>query len=142
MRKNRYDALVFSVKKEKPAGYQVALPLGETVLIPEMGLNITAWTGEKEELLPEDRKCFDFDKVKGELSCRTRRTGDYISLKNGRKKIKDLFIDEKIPREEREIFPLIAVGEEVLWAVGLRASERHQPDEGTKEYLYVRIEKA
>ena len=116
--------------------------MGETVLIPEMGLNITAWTGEKEELLPEDTKCFDFDKVKGELSCRTRRTGDYISLKNGRKKIKDLFIDEKIPREEREIFPLIAVGEEVLWAVGLRASERHQPDEGTKEYLYVRIEKA
>ena len=139
---NRYDALVFSVKKEKTAGYQVALPLGETVLIPEMGLNIMAWTGEKEELLPEDRKCFDFDKVEGELSCRTRRTGDFISLKNGRKKIKDLFIDEKIPREEREIFPLIAVGEEVLWAVGLRASERHQPDEGTKEYLYVRIEKA
>ena len=139
---NRYDALVFSVKKEKPVGYQVALPLGETVLIPEMGLNITAWTGEKEELLPEDTKCFDFDKVKGELSCRTRRTGDYISLKNGRKKIKDLFIDEKIPREEREIFPLIAVGEEVLWAVGLRASERHQPNEHTKKYLYIRIEKA
>ncbi|MBQ8733987.1 MAG: tRNA lysidine(34) synthetase TilS [Anaerotignum sp.] len=139
---NRYDALVFSVKKEKPAGYQVALPLGETVLIPGMGLNIMAWTGEKEELLPEDTKCFDFDKVKGELSCRTRRTGDYISLKNGRKKIKDLFIDEKIPREEREIFPLIAVGEEVLWAVGLRASERHQPNEHTKKYLYIRIEKA
>ena len=139
---NRYDALVFSVKKEKPAGYQVALPLGETVLIPGMGLNIMAWTGEKEELLPEDTKCFDFDKVKGELSCRTRRTGDFISLKNGRKKIKDLFIDKKIPREEREIFPLIAVGEEVLWAVGLRASERHQPNEHTKKYLYIRIEKA
>ena len=139
---NRYDALVFSVKKEKPAGYQVALPLGETVLIPGMGLNIMAWTGEKEELLPEDTKCFDFDKVEGELSCRTRRTGDFISLKNGRKKIKDLFIDKKIPREEREIFPLIAVGEEVLWAVGLRASERHQPNEHTKKYLYIRIEKA
>ena len=65
-----------------------------------------------------------------------------ISLKNGRKKIKDLFIDEKIPRNERETVPLIAVGEEVLWAVGLRVSEKYQPDENTEKYLYVKIEKA
>ena len=63
-------------------------------------------------------------------------------MKNGRKKIKDLFIDEKVPRKEREIFPLVAVGAEVLWAVGLRVSEKHQPDENTKKYLYIRIEEA
>ena len=65
-----------------------------------------------------------------------------ISLKNGRKKIKDLFIDEKIPRNESETFPLIAVREEVLWAVGLRVSEKYQLDEYTKKYLFVKTEKA
>lgn len=139
---NRYDRLVLTIKKEKAEGYQYALPLGKTVFISEIGLRITAWAGEKDELLSEETKCFDFDKISGELFCRSRKTGDVISLKNGRKKIKDLFIDEKIPRNEREIFPLIAAGEETLWAVGLRVSECHQPDENTKKYLYIRIEKA
>ena len=139
---NRYDMLVLTMKKEKTEGYQYALPLGETVFISEIGFNIMVWTGEKRELLSEDTKCFDFDKIHGELFCRSRKTGDVISIKNGRKKIKDLFIDEKIPRNERETFPLITVGEEVLWAVGLRVSEKYQPDENTEKYLYVKIEKA
>ena len=139
---NRYDLLVLTMKKEKTEGYQYALPLGERVFVPETGLNFTAWTGEKRELLSENMKCFDFDKIHGALFCRSRKTGDIISMKNGRKKIKDLFIDEKIPRNERETFPLITVGEEVLWAVGLRVSEKYQPDENTEKYLYVKIEKA
>ncbi|WP_458407954.1 tRNA lysidine(34) synthetase TilS [Anaerotignum sp.] len=139
---NRYDVLVLSRKKEKAEGYQSALPLGETVVIAEAGIAVTAWTGEKAESVSENTKCFDYDKVDGELFCRSRKTGDFISMKHGRKKIKDLFIDEKVPREERERVPLIAVGEEVLWAVGLRVSEKYQPDENTKKYLYIRIEKA
>lgn len=139
---NRYDALVLSLKKEKAEGYQVALPLGKTVTVSEVGLKVTAWTDGKMEFLPDDMKCFDYDKIKGELSCRTRKTGDFIALKMGRKKMKDLFIDEKVPRTKRETLPLIVVGEEVLWAVGLRLSEAHRPDENTKKYLYVKIEKA
>lgn len=139
---NCYDALVLSAKQEKAEGCHHALPLGETIVLSEQGLTVTAWTGGKVTSLPDDTKCFDFDLVKGELSCRTRKTGDFISLKNGRKKIKDLFIDEKVPRKERETIPLIAVGEEILWAFGLRVSEKYQPDENTENYLYVRIEKA
>ena len=139
---NRYDALVLSPKREKAEGYQYALFVDETVVIPEGGISVTLWLSETYVGNTDDTKCFDFEKLNGELSCRTRKTGDFIPMKNGRKKIKDLFIDEKVPRKEREIFPLIAVGEEVLWAVGLRVSERHQPDENTKNYLYVKIEKA
>ncbi len=139
---NRYDVLVLTMKKERAEGYRYLLPLGESVFVSEIGLRITAWAGEKDELLSEETKCFDFDKISGELFCRSRKTGDVISLKIGRKKIKDLFIDEKIPRNERETFPLITVGEEVLWAVGLRVSEKYQPDENTEKYLYVKIEKA
>lgn len=139
---NRYDALVLSMKKEKADGYCYALLLGETAAILEAGFTVTAWTEGKPESLSDDTKCFDFDKISGELSCRTRKTGDYIPLKTGRKKVKDLFIDEKVPRNERDILPLIAVGQEVLWAVGLRTSETHKPDETTKTYLYIQVKKA
>ena len=139
---NRYDTLVLSQKREKEEGYQYALFMNETVMIPEGGISVTVWLSEIYTGISDDTKCFDFDKIGTELFCRTRKTGDFIPMKNGRKKIKDLFIDEKVPRKERETFPLITAGEEVLWAVGLRVSERHQPEEKTKKYLYVKIEKA
>jgi len=138
---NRYDALVLSLQKEKAEGYQYDLPLGGTAVIPEAGISVHVWISE-EKVTEKNTNCFDFDKSKGGLSCRTRKTGDFIAVKNGRKKIKDLFIDEKVPRTERAVLPLIAMGEEVLWAVGLRVSEAYQPDENTKKYLCIRIEKA
>ena len=139
---NRYDALVLSLNQEKQEGYRYALFMDETVMIPEANISVTIWLSETHAGNTDDTKCFNFDQVNGDLSCRTRKTGDFISMKNGRKKIKDLFIDEKVPRNERETLPLITAGEEVLWAVGLRVSEKYQPDENTKKYLYIRIEKA
>ena len=139
---NRYDLLVLSLKKEQVEGYQYPLMVGEKTDIPERGISVSLWVSDRYEKESDDTKCFDFDKCGGDFFCRTRKTGDVISLKKGRKKIKDLFIDEKVPREERTTFPLITAGEEVLWAVGLRVSEKHLPDENTERYLYVRIEKA
>ena len=139
---NRYDRLVLSLKKEKAEGYQYALPLGEKISVPEKNMTVKAWVSTEKILLSADMKCFDFEKIKGELSCRTRKTGDFIALKNGRKKIKDLFIDEKVPRNERDTLPLITMGEEVLWAEGLRVSENCRSDDDTKTYLYISMKKA
>ncbi|MBR5816551.1 MAG: tRNA lysidine(34) synthetase TilS, partial [Anaerotignum sp.] len=128
---NQYDSMVFSLEKEKTEGYCYVLPVGEEIFVSEKNMTVMAWLSEKYEVDSEDTKCFDFDKVRGELFCRTRKTGDLIALKNGRKKIKDLFIDEKVPRSERDILPLIVAGEEVLWAKGLRVSENFRPDDDT-----------
>ena len=138
---NRYDVLVLSKKGEKADGYCYPLPLGERTAIPEAGIFITVWLSERQEN-GENMECFDHDKVKGELFCRTRKTGDLIRLQKGRKKIKELYIDEKVPRGERERLPLIAAGDEILWAVGLRTAQAGRPDEHTKTYLHIRTEKA
>ena len=139
---NQYDSMVFSLKKEKAEGYCYALSLDEEVFVSEKNMTVMAWLSEKYEADSEDIKCFDFDKVSGELFCRTRKTGDVISLKMGRKKIKDLFIDEKVPRNDRDILPLITVGEEVLWVNGFRVSEKFRPDADTKMYLHICMKKA
>lgn len=49
------------------------------------------------------------------LERRTRRSGDRIQLASGSKKINALLIDRKIPHEERDSLPLIALGSQVLW---------------------------
>src|SRR5699024_6213984 len=40
---------------------------------------------------------------------------------NGRKKIKDIFIDEKIPKRKRDTWPIVSTDRgEVLWLIGLK----------------------
>ena len=57
----------------------------------------------------------------------------------GNKKIKDLFIDSRIPKEERALFPLIADGNEIIWVPGLRVSEKYYVDAATKNFLCMEI---
>jgi hypothetical protein len=58
------------------------------------------------------------------LVLRTRRTGDYIRLPFGRKKLKNILIDDKIPQEQRDVLPLIALADthEIFWIAGGRRS--------------------
>lgn len=57
------------------------------------------------------------------LHIRTRKPGDRMSWSglDGSKKIKDIFIDEKIPRRKRDNWPIVTDNEgEIIWLVGLR----------------------
>lgn len=137
---NSYGTLLLSRKKEQ-SDFSYVLSIGEELRIPEAGISVLTWIGEKNIEISQDdcTKIFDYDKINQTIFCRTRQTGDFIRLKNGRKKIKELFIDEKIPREEREHYPLFAVGEEVLWIPGLRVSAAYQTDEQTVRYFYIQI---
>ena len=60
------------------------------------------------------------------LIVRTRRMGDRIAIKglNGTKKVKDVFIDKKIPLEERDTWPIVldSFGE-VVWIPGIKKSK-------------------
>ncbi|MFV0516340.1 MAG: tRNA lysidine(34) synthetase TilS [Aminipila sp.] len=54
------------------------------------------------------------------VQIRTRRQGDWIvplGMK-GTKKIQDLFVDEKVYKECRDIVPLVCIGDEVIWIIG------------------------
>lgn len=55
---------------------------------------------------------------------RPRKPGDVIHPLGapGRKKLKEFYIDKKIRREHR-LLPVVAIGNEVLWAVGAGISE-------------------
>ncbi len=110
---------------------QIAIP-GET-RVPALGVTVHASIidrepGQEMGLLnfrgSSHRAFFDYDKIKLPLYVRTRRPGDRIRPfgMEGSKKIKKLFGDLKIPREEREQVPLVASDGEIYWAVGCRRS--------------------
>ena len=82
-------------------------------------------------------KWLDYDKIKGRLCIRTRRSGDYlVSDANGhRKKLKSYFIDEKIPLTERGKRWLLTQEDEVFWVIGGRMSEHVKVSQETK-YIF------
>lgn len=88
-------------------------------------------------------KYFDYDKIEGKVIIRNRRNGDKIVLQGmkGSKRIKDIFIDSKIPVEERDSIPLVLFDDSISWIVGYRTSEVFKVEESTRKLLKVTFEK-
>ena len=60
------------------------------------------------------------------LIVRTRKLGDKIYIKgmNGSKKIKDVFIDSKISKSSRDLWPVVVDSlDRVIWIPGLKKSK-------------------
>ena len=85
----------------------------------------------------------DFDKAGEELVIRNRRPGDRFHPLGlgGTKKLKKYFIDEKIPRSNRNTIPLIAKDHEILWVVGRVISEDVKLSDESKRVLIIEVSK-
>lgn len=81
----------------------------------------------------------DADKLKGVLRTKTRQPGDkFMPLgMRGHKKIKDYFIDDKIPFTEREKIMLISDDEKIVWVENRRISEQCKITEETKNVMIM-----
>ena len=88
-------------------------------------------------------EAFNCDIIKGNISFRTRREGDYITIHpDGRtQKLKSYFINEKIPQNERDKILLVAEGSHILWIVGYRKNGAYEVNEETKKILEIEIHK-
>jgi len=82
---------------------------------------------------------FDYDSLKRGINIRNRRDGDIFKpLKsNGTKKLKEYLIDMKVPRELRDDIPLVCTGNEVVWIIGYKISDKFKVTENTKSALKI-----
>lgn len=76
-----------------------------------------------------------YNKLVFPLYIRNRKNGDKISLKIGTKKVKDIFIDQKIPKSKRDAQLVIANNQEVIWIPGIKKSIQNE-DNTNKLYIY------
>ncbi len=88
-------------------------------------------------------KWLDYDKIEG-YQFRYRQEGDYLTIADGQgglrhKALKDYMVNEKIPKEQRDSIPVLAVGSHVVWLVGYRISEYFKVTENTKHILQVQL---
>jgi tRNA(Ile)-lysidine synthase len=86
---------------------------------------------------------FDYDGLKRGINIRNRCEGDIFKpyKSSGTKKLKEYFIDNKIPREIRSEIPLIACNDEIVWIIGYKISDKFKVTENTKSVLKLEVKK-
>lgn len=84
---------------------------------------------------------FDMDELEQPLHIRQRRAGEKfqpLGLR-GSKKLKDFFIDAKVPRHKRDMVPLVCDNKGILWVAGYRQAERGKITAATRRITQLTL---
>lgn len=136
-----YDECTFTYHVHKKSqAYMYELNEGEECTLPS-GANIQFLT----EAISNQEEGGQYmyihpNEIQLPLIVRTRKPGDRIALKgmNGTKKVKDIFIDLKIPLQDRTSWPIITdQNGEILWVPGLKKSKYDCAK--SKETVYYKL---
>jgi tRNA(Ile)-lysidine synthase len=140
-----YDNLYITRKKPRQDSFRHELERPGTFLFTDIGWKIDI--KDQKAVGPPTEKPnqadFDMDLLSFPLVLRSFRPGDrFVPLgMKGSKKVKDFFIDIKLPSTERATTPIITSGGRIIWLCGLRADERFKINEGTIRRLRISIDR-
>jgi tRNA(Ile)-lysidine synthase len=125
------------------ACYSYDLEIGEDLPIHEAGLVI-----QSREISPPlpglpdtfTEAVFDVASLAAHLTLRNFRHGDRFQPLGmpGHKKVKELFIEKKLPLSVRASLPLLLLGDEVIWIPGYGRSELGKVTPATKAILHLK----
>jgi tRNA(Ile)-lysidine synthase len=126
------------LRRRRPATplFTYTLDIPGELEVPELSLTIRLTRGKYAYSALEDRA----DRVElalplgrcHQVIIRNRRAGDRIQPSGSRRirRLKEILIDRKIPREERDQIPLLCVGDQIAWVPGVTVDERFRPRRG------------
>jgi tRNA(Ile)-lysidine synthase len=146
MVKRIYDRLRFSLGTEiETEDFSYHIKDSGVFKIPEINQTLSLEEIPRENFpsSPSPNEAFlDLDRLKWPLRVRNFRAGDkFIPFGlNGFKKVKDVFIDNKIPSEERKRIPILEDCNEIVWLSGIRIDNRYRIRQRTKRILRCKIE--
>lgn len=139
-----YETLVISKEEPKPEkNFEQPVVIPGEVTCGDVSIAFRVFPAESNRDIVQKTytKLFDYDKINNCLVIRNRKTGDFFEIdqEGHHKSLKEYFITEKIPRDEREQMLLLADGSHILWAIGKRMSEYYKVTEKTKQILEVTV---
>lgn len=141
--KSYNNVYLYKGHKSKVPRFSYLLEIPGEIFIKEVGIKIKAYLKDfnAEDIVRYDSLIayLDYDKIKGNLIVRNRRKGDKfrpLGFK-GRKKLKDFFIDEKVPRAIRDKLPIVECNGKILWVCGMRIADEFKVTSDTKKVLVI-----
>lgn len=142
----RYDAVLLGKGKLKPfLPFDVELISPGRTIIREIGKEVVIEETDRDKFKnyrgPLNTALMDYGSLQFPLRMRNFRPGDrfYPLGAKGTQKLKNFFIDHKIPKFERPQVPLLVSGEMIAWIVGYRIDERVKITEKTRKVLAVKV---
>ncbi len=126
---------------KRDISFSYKLKAGDEVLIKETGVKIKSSVLDAkniEKYIFNDKNfvCFDLPE-NSVFEIRNRKKGDRF-LPFGRsseKKLKDVMIDLKIPKDMRDTIPLLTYGNKILWIVGYKRSGYFPVEKNSKKIV-------
>jgi len=150
------DRLVF-LRRETPGGettsgreYSYVVSLGEeetSVRVKEIGcvmrIRSIDWPNAGRETIKTGAVALDREKLQGELILRSLRPGDRMRPRGHQKahKLKRLLNEKRVSRWDREGWPVLQSGENVVWARGF-VSANFAATEKTRQAILISEEPA
>jgi tRNA(Ile)-lysidine synthase len=142
----RYDLVLLGNEEVKPfPPFEVELFSPSRTFIEEIGKEVVLEETKRDQLIdysgPSNKALMDYESLQFPLRIRNFRPGDRFHPLGvrGTQKLKDFFIDHKVPKFERPGVPLLTSGEIIAWVVGYRIDERVKITEKTKKVLKVMV---
>ncbi|MEC9489081.1 MAG: tRNA lysidine(34) synthetase TilS, partial [Halanaerobium sp.] len=141
------DFILERAKEEESLDdYSITLQIPGEAWIPGCERKITAVRLDRGEgTLPrgQSKAWVDARHAGPSLLVRNRRPGDRFRPlgMNGEKKLKDFFIDEKVPLKLRDRIPLVCDQQgRIIWVVGYRLDDRYKITEETEEVVALEMD--
>ncbi|OGP56644.1 MAG: tRNA lysidine(34) synthetase TilS [Deltaproteobacteria bacterium RBG_13_52_11b] len=143
----RYDRVSLGRGKRSPTPlFEVDLVVPGHTFIREIGKEVVSEEIRRSDLegtfeMPPETALLDYDRLCYPLKMRNFRPGDRFQPLGvqGTQKVKEFFIDHKIPRFERTNIPFLVSGEGIVWVVGYRIDERFKITERTQRILKMQV---
>jgi tRNA(Ile)-lysidine synthase len=163
----RPSARIFSLVVEPSAGFVVLVPSGSASPPPvsfrfdlpipgEVHLPSAGWTLQaegpirrladaKERVGAPDRVCLDAARLGAALVVRSRRPGDRLRPLGvgGSKKVQDVLVDRKVPRDDRDQVPIVTdrTGR-IVWVAGHVLAEEFRVSGDTNTVVILKLRRA
>jgi tRNA(Ile)-lysidine synthase len=150
--KRTYRTLAFSKERKKPGnqkdnGYQYRLNGPGVFSVDAISCKVTIREINATPSLPADKESpwcahLDADRAQYPFIIRSFIPGDrFVPLgMTGHKKVKDFFVDQKIPNHIRKSLPLLCHENRIIWVCGLRIDERFKVGPETKKVVRVSLD--
>jgi tRNA(Ile)-lysidine synthase len=148
-----------SAKTTKPSSVLLKIPGKTRIFFPGLGpaiINVSALSNpqrkilssgrtkksaELKDLLQDQVAFLDQDLLPENLCLRPFQPGDRLQPLGmpGHRKVKDIFMDMKIPTEMRPGFPVLAFGRDIVWVPGFRIADPYKITPDTKMALKLSL---
>jgi tRNA(Ile)-lysidine synthase len=140
-----YEQLIFTTRARKKVAFCHQLEVPGQVYIKETGELVSSRVLPREQYRADSQDILlDWDKVKGPFLVRSRLPGDRFAAfpASGSTKLKEYFINKKIPWEEREQTPLLVSAEGRIYALlGLAVDHEARVSPQTERILVIKRER-